>query len=243
MHLLPAILVACLAPFQNSPQEGKPGAPAAFQADWGKLPLAPKDLARELTEMMRLDQLHRVAISWGTTDPQELACLKALDDDAHMIEIQRRWKAGVSLPEKLKAELFAKQTILDRALFARLVEIIKVQGYPDPKRLSIDAPSPVPILIHADLAEFGKHQDLFLREVMAGNMPPKEYAALTDRKRQHAGEQQLYGTCSAFSRELNKVLAPDILDIEVTNRARAKIGLEPLKEYRIVKPKRAPANK
>ena len=71
-------------------------------------------------------------------------------------------------------------------------------------------------------------------EVLAGRMPPEPYAMIFDRKRQHEGEPQLYGTALAFDPATRTVLPPAVVDIDETNAARAEIGLEPLDEYREV---------
>ena len=132
----------------------------------------------------------------------------------------------------------AKQSILDRANFDHLMNWIRTFGYPDPERLGLDAPSPVPVLIHARLEWFEANRQLLQTEAMAGRMPAKEYAALSDRKAQHAGRRQLYGTCRRFDPKTNTVLPPEIVSIERTNTARAALGLEPVAEYRIVRAKR-----
>lgn len=199
-------------------------------------PSAKRELSAELTEMMRLDQLHRTPVSWGTTDPEELARLEALDDEAHMEEAKRRWREKIRLPKQLEAELMAKQDVLDRANVTRLAELIQRYGYPDPERLGLDAPDPVPVLIHAKLEDYAQLESTLQVEVKAGRMPAKPYAALTDRKLQHGGKLQIYGTSRAFDPKTNEFLPPEIADIEFTNRARAEIGLPPLKEYRLAAP-------
>ncbi|MEM8712402.1 MAG: hypothetical protein AAGG01_15730 [Planctomycetota bacterium] len=195
-------------------------------------PLELKALADEIGEMARLDQLHRSAVQWGTTDPAELARLDALDDDATMAEWIRRNREGIELPKEVRDELMVKQNVLDKANVIRLGEIIRAHGYPDPKRLGVDFPSVAPILIHAQLEDYWLIQPQLLVEVKAGRMNPKAYAATYDRKLQHAGKIQLYGTGLAIDVKTGKKLPPLIEDIEVTNRARKEIGLEPLGNHR-----------
>lgn len=194
-------------------------------------------LHKDLVEMHRLDQLHRTALSWGTTDPKELARLKALDDDAHMEEAKRRWREGVRLPKKQADELMAKQNIIDAANFHKLIGWVRTYGFPDPERLSIDAPSPIGVLIHADTALYDSVAKLLRAEAKAGRMNARAFAALSDRKAQHAGGVQLYGMCQRFDPKSNQILPPEIEDIDKTNRARAELGMKPLKDYLILKPK------
>lgn len=196
-----------------------------------------KALAVEMTEMARLDQLHRSAVQWGTVDPDELARLDALDDDATMKEWVRREREGIALDPKLEKELMAKQNKIDKANVTRLAEIIKASGYPDPARYEVDFPSPEPILIHAQLEDYLPLQSLLLKEAQAGRMRPKAFAAIYDRKLQHSGKVQLYGTGFAIDIKTGETLPPEVEDIDATNKARKELGLPPLLEYRIA-PKR-----
>lgn len=193
-----------------------------------------EELRVGLIEMNRTDQLHRTKVSWGTTDPKELARLQALDDEAHMEEAKRRWRKGIKLPKEVERELMAKQHVLDKANFERLVGWVKAYGYPDPERLGIEAPTPIAVLIHADNEWFESVAKLLREEARRGRMPAKEFAALSDRKAQHAGRRQLYGMCRRFDPKTNKILPPEIEDIAKTNQARKQIGLQPLKDYLIV---------
>lgn len=229
--LLPLIsLVAC--------QDARPISPigSAQASSTGATPAQERNLglAEELTEMMRLDQLHRTPVSWGTTDPDELRRLEALDDDAHLKEWARRNREGIQLPKDVEAELMRKQGILDAENFDRLAELIEEMGYPNPERLGLDAPDPLPILIHASLENFASIEDKLRAEARAGRIRPRSYASLSDRKRQHGGKMQIYGMCRVFDAERGGPMPPEIADIDETNRARKEIGLEPLEEYTLV---------
>ncbi len=222
-----ALTCSCLIAQQSKPS--MPKTPTKQQLE---------ELRTGLVEMNRTDQLHRTKVSWGTTDPKELARLKALDDDAHLEEAKRRWREGIKLPKEVEQDLMAKQRVLDEANFQRLEGWVKAYGYPDPERLGLDAPSPIAVLIHADNEWFDSVASLLREEARRGRMPAKEYAAVSDRKAQHAGRRQLYGMCRRFDPKTNKVLPPEIEDIEKTNKARKEIGLPPLEEYRIVPDKK-----
>jgi hypothetical protein len=211
---------------------------AAPRATRTPTPQELKTLRTELIEMNRLDQLHRKAVSWGTTDPKELARLDALDDEANMAETKRRWREGVKLPKAVADELMAKQRKLDKANLDQLIEWTSTFGYPDPERLGIDAPTPVGVLLHAQTEWFEPLAELLHAEAKAGRMNAKEFAAVSDRKAQHAGRMQLYGMCQRFDATSNSILPPEIEDIDKTNAARAELGLPPLERYLIVAPKR-----
>jgi len=192
-----------------------------------------------LDEMMTTDQSYRSAISWGTTDEQELAKLKALDDDAHMKEFVRRRSEGIKLDPELEKQLWEKQIAIDRANTDRLMQLVERYGWPDEDMPGGAFSDPVPILIHMQMDDAERVLPVLRDEVLAGRMPGKQYAMIFDRKRQHDGKPQLYGTAQAFDSKTRTVLAPAVVDIEETNAARAEIGLEPLVEFRITDAKTA----
>lgn len=235
MHhqLLSLVFLAVSLPFLGQANQ-RPAAPRVEPRPLTEItPAVGRELAAELEGMAILDQVHRTPVSWGTTDPAELARLEALDDDAHIAEWARRHKEGIRLPQALETELMARQSVLDARNVARLAGIIRSYGYPSAERLGVDAPDPVPLLIHASLEDYDAVAPLLLEEARAGRMGARPFAALTDRKRQHRGELQLYGTCRAIDAATGEHLAPLIGDIDATNAARAALGMEPLVEYRV----------
>ena len=90
------------------------------------------------------------------------------------------------------------------------------------------------MLIHAQLDDFSRERALFEAEVLAGRMRAKSYAMMVDRALQHDGRAQLYGTCVPFDPAKGGVQPPPIESIEVTNAARAEIGLPALESYTII---------
>ena len=185
-----------------------------------------------LESMMESDQRHRTALSWGTTDPEELARLEALPDEEVLAEMSRRSQAGIELPADVRADLSARQSQLDAANTQELVGYVERFGWPTEDRVG-PYTDPTAILIHMPMDDVGAVLPLLEREVRAGRLEAKRYAAIYDRKRQHDDQPQLYGACRAFDTATGSVLAPAIVDIDQTNAARADIGLEPLTEYRI----------
>jgi len=187
-----------------------------------------------LEKMMIDDQRHRTAISWGTTDPDELARLNALDDDAHMAEWARRNAEGIALEPDEEKRLWALQNELDFMNTRILMNLVERFGWPSEAMLAQGTPNPTPVLIHMRPGDAEWVLPVLKREALSGRMPPKTYAMIFDRKRQHAGEPQLYGTIQMFDRATNSVVPAEIVDIEATNAARAEIGLGPLTEFRLV---------
>lgn len=183
------------------------------------------------------DQRYRGQLQWETTDLEEIERLNQMEIEEVFAELHRRREAGIKLDPEVRAELSEKQIEFDRRLFEEVVELTKRYGFPDPERLGLEAPSVVPVLIHARLEAWEAHQGLFRAEAEAGRMKGREFAVVYDRKLQHAGKVQLYGTSSRFNPETGKADPPEIEDIEQTDAARAAIEMEPLEDYLIVSPK------
>ncbi|MFI4853732.1 MAG: DUF6624 domain-containing protein [Phycisphaerales bacterium JB065] len=190
-----------------------------------------------LEAIMEADQRHRSAIAWGTTDPDELARLKALDDDASLAESARRHQAGIKLDPEVEQALWDKQIPLDQANTKELMRLIDAHGWPTVESAGEGYQSPVPVLIHMTMEDAAWVLPKLREEVIAGRMEPGPYAMIYDRKQQHDGKPQLYGKMQAFDAETRSILPPAIVDIDQTNRARTEIGMEPLTEYRITSAK------
>ena len=184
-------------------------------------------------EIAITDQQYRTAISWGTTDEDELARLKALPDDEQMDALIQRRHDGVALSQEQEQELWDKQIAIDRANTKTLMEWVQACGWPTEELLGEDTPSMTPVLIHMQMDDAQWVLPLLRAEVLAGHMPPRPYAMIYDRKQHHDGKPQIYGMMQAYDAETKSVLAPAIMDLDATNAARAEIGLDPITEYRI----------
>lgn len=233
------ILFALVASMFSKPAPEPPQHPADAISATAAERVEPTELDRaryrEAVEQIAADdQKHRTAISWGTTDPDELARLEALDDEAHMAEWARRNAEGVKLDPDVQARLWERQIELDRHNTRILANLVERFGWPSEDLLGPGTPDMTPVLIHMQPEDVGWVLPLLKREALAQRMDPKQYAMIFDRKRQHDGRPPLYGTVQMFDRATNSVLPPDVVDIDETNAARAEIGLGPLDEYRLV---------
>ncbi|MBO6512550.1 MAG: hypothetical protein JJ974_01120 [Phycisphaerales bacterium] len=193
----------------------------------------PEQYHAALDAIMESDQRYRTAISWGTTDPEELARLEALDDDESMAEYVRRNKEGIELDPEVEQSLWDKQIPIDKKNTRELMRLVDAHGWPTHETAGEGFASPIPVLIHMTMEDAEWVLPKLYTEVIEGRMDPGPYAMIYDRKQQHDGKPQLYGKMQAFDSKTMSVLPPAIVDIDETNRARAKIGMEPLEEYRI----------
>lgn len=184
-------------------------------------------------KIMQRDQQYRDILAWETSDPDELARLKALPDDEQMAEMMRRRKEKISLDPEMKKKLWDKQIAIDRANTKELMGWVQACGWPSEVLLGEGTPSMVPVLIHMQMDDAEWVLPVLRDEVLAGRMEPSPYAMIYDRKQQHEGQPQLYGMTQAFDAKTRTVLAPAIVSLEETNAARAEIGMEPIEDYRI----------
>ncbi len=194
---------------------------------------SPDQYHAALDEIIESDQRYRTAISWGTTDPEELARLEALDDDARMAEHVRRNEEGIKLDPETEEVFWGMQNLIDQSNTKKLMQLIDEHGWPTDETAGEGYASPVPVLIHMAMEDMEWVLPKLYTEVIEGRMEPGPYSMIYDRKQQHDGKPQLYGKMQAFDSKTMSVLPPAIVDIDETNRAREEIGMEPLVEYRI----------
>ncbi|MEM9372909.1 MAG: DUF6624 domain-containing protein [Planctomycetota bacterium] len=232
--MLPLIaLIACL---QSPSDTHAEPADAITVADVERVTPTEADRARFRAAIEQIaidDQKHRTAISWGTTDPEELAELEALDDDAHIAEWARRNAEGIKLEPAEESRLWELQNELDYQNTRVLMNLVERFGWPSEEMLGEGTPDMTAVLIHMRPGDAAWVLPVLKREAITGRMDPKNYAMIFDRKRQHDGQPQLYGTARMYDRATNSVLPPEVVDIDKTNAARAEIGLGPLESFRI----------
>lgn len=186
-----------------------------------------------LDEIMEADQRQRSALAWGTTDVEEIARLDALPLEESMAEQARRKRAGILLDEETEKRLWAEQRALDQENTRRLMDWVERAGWPTEEMEARGFADPTAVLIHMSMEDAEWVLPVLRGEVLAGRMKPRTYAMIFDRKRQHDGLPQLYGTAMAFDVATRTVLPPAIVDVEETNAARAEIGMGAIEEYRV----------
>ena len=142
-----------------------------------------------------------------------------------------RAEADARLSPDEKAVLLQIMTETDASIFARLMEITALHGWPSDDRTGADV-SPVVFLLHAP-HRIAEVRERLLAEVHAGRLPARHFAMAVDKSRIVRGERQLYGSGDEFDAETQTIAPPRIDSIEATNSARREIGLEPLAEYRL----------
>lgn len=135
--------------------------------------------------------------------------------------------AGRILEEVEKANYARHQPVLER--------IVKRYGYPGIRQVGKEGAFEFWFLVqHADAHP--DFQRLVLRlmkvEVAKHNAAARDYAYLTDRVAENAGQLQEYGTQITFSGPgLGKAVPRSLRDPQNVNKRRAAIGMEPLEDY------------
>jgi hypothetical protein len=140
---------------------------------------------------------------------------------------QQADSAGRPLEEVEKANYARHQPVLER--------IVQQYGYPGIRQVGKEGAFEFWFLVqHADAHPAFQRAVLHLmkREVNKQNAAARDYAYLTDRVAENAGQLQEYGTQLTFSGPgLGKAVPRSLRDPQNVNKRRAAIGMEPLEEY------------
>ena len=189
-----------------------------FQSFAQKLSRHEKDsLKIVLDEMGEQDQKHRWELMYGTNIQSEIDSINNLS-----IEDIKRIVREHNINNKPQIDsLWKIQEKIDLENRDKLIEIIKIYGFPSPKRTKSNTTNN--ILLHfLSKEDFELLNPIFLDEIKNGNMPGEIYAAWYDRILYVEGNPQLYGEY------ITKY--PCVESLEKTNSERKKIGLKRLRK-------------
>ena len=195
-----------------------------------------------LNQIAEDDQKYRLYISIGTTDDVVVTHFRKVTDTMSIEQyLAYERTLDYSLTKEVKEELWIHQHKSDLINYKKLKSIIRTFGYPSKERVGSDK-DVFPIFLHPpvelDPQEYLDEMSGMLRpEVKAGRLSAKKYAMFYDNiKAKILDEPQLYGTNTPFNMETMKAGLPPIADINTTNKARKRIGLEALEEgeYQLV---------
>lgn len=195
-------------------------------------------MLREIAEQVsESDQRYRKYLSSGTLDDRILEKIDAIYDSLGLeASLQYEQSLNLSLEPQVRDSLWQLQHSLDFQNHLQLRGIFNTYGYLPEAILEDLHYVQMILLMHPpkdwDMRSYLKeYTELLLPEVEEGRMKPKTFALFYDNiKCKILKEPQLYGTNQRYSVKQNKVLPPEIVDINQTNSARVAIGLEPLKE-------------
>ena len=185
-------------------------------------------LKNQINTMLADDQKYRWMLMYGATDEQEIKAFKAMDDTAKWKRFQDvlDHKAGISVA-KLDS-IWKLQAAIDSANFLKVMAITKMFGFPHKYVESYKATA---ILCHA--AE-GYWNDDFFRtlkdEVLLGNIEPDVYAGLYDNIQWKMHRQELYFVNLQYHKTTKTSDHGTPPDLELTNKARAEIGLKKFRQ-------------
>ena len=189
-----------------------------FQSFAQKLSRNEKDSLKIVLDIMgEQDQKHRWEIMYGTNIQSEIDSINSLSiEDKKRIVLEHNKNNKQQIDSLLKI-----QEKIDLENRDKLIEIIKIHGFPSPKRTKSNTTNY--ILLHfLSEEDFELLNPIFLDEIKKGNMPGEIYASWFDRILYVKGELQLYGEYLS-----NR---PCIENLEKTNMARKKIGLKRLRK-------------
>lgn len=170
-----------------------------------------------------------------TTAPLYPRLSKTLDSLAAVDQRSMQQLMRGPQPDSIMKRLITEQP----RNFARhqpiLAAIVKQYGYPGFRQVGEKSSNNFWLLVqHADAYPLFQRQVLKLMraEVQRKNTSPRNYAYLTDRSAENAGQLQEYGTQVKFEGPSTGKAAPRSLrDPQNVNKRRAAIGMEMLEEY------------
>ena len=186
-----------------------------FQSFAQKLSRNEKDSLKIVLDIMgEQDQKHRWEIMYGTNIQSEIDSINSLSIEDKKRIVREHNKQQID-------SLWKIQEKIDLENRDKLIEIIKIHGFPSPKRTKSNTTDY--ILLHfLSEEDFELLNPIFLDEIKKGNMPGEIYASWFDRILYVKGELQLYGEYLS-----NR---PCVENLEKTNMARKKIGLKRLRK-------------
>lgn len=170
-----------------------------------------------------------------TTAPLFSKLSKTLDSLAFVDQRPMQQMMQGPQPDSIRKRLIAEQP----RNFARhqpiLEAIVRKYGYPGIKQVGEKSANNFWLLVqHADAhPEFQRLVlKLMLAEVQRKNASPRNYAYLSDRVAENAGQLQEYGTQVKYEGPgIGKAAPRSLRDPKNVNKRRAAIGMETLEDY------------
>ena len=197
-------------------------------------------LLAEIATIAEMDGRHRAALSLGTLDPELLRRDAELSKNGTLEELLAFERSvEETLTDAQRDSLWTLQHRLDAQNYRAFKRLVQRYGYPSKERLGVKSDRLFAVLLHPPVeiepqAFLDEMTELLLPEVQAGRMAGKSYALFVDNiKAKVLREPQLYGTNRSFDLKTMAMGPPEIVDLEITNAARAAIGLEPLAEAEV----------
>ncbi len=185
-------------------------------------------LRNEIEAMLKNDQKYRWMIQFGETDENKLAELRKMSEADQFQRMKAVQDDKVGIAKKAKDSLWQMQAAIDSSNFVKMKGIIYTYGYP---KKYMEAYKVSVIFIHARpqwmTADFFR---VLKEEVMNGNMPAFEYAAIYDRMQIENKLPELYYVSEHYDAKTGKSAIGKPLNMEATNKAREEIGLKKWKD-------------
>jgi len=190
-------------------------------------------LSSELLQMGKLDQQHRFQLMFGELDIEKVDSLLKLPDSIQMEIFKRMGTSNYGLKRKEYDSLWQIQNSNDYANQKRILEIFGQYGWPGDKLIAQEAVwVPNTILLHLPDSIMLIMYSKLKREIKKANIKPSTVATMYDKYLQGIGKPQLYGMFANSDTDGKRY--PLIKNIKITNKARKKLGMMPLENYKIV---------
>jgi len=195
-------------------------------------------LTAEILEMDKKDQQYRWQLVFGETDLAVVDSLSKLPTAEKVKHFKKRGAPNNKLTEAQYDAIQRAQDSLDKANQDRILEIYRTYGWPGKELVGRGAGLVSIMMLHfPDSLKLALYPQL-KKEYKRGHIAGSAVATMYDRYLLEQNQPLLYGMYKHFDSASKKDLPPMISDIEQTNKARKKLGLPPLEQYRLAGSKR-----
>lgn len=197
-------------------------------------PAVKEQLTAEILEMDRKDQQYRWQLIFGETDLAVVDSLSKLPTAQYAKHIKKRGAPDSKLSPAQYDTIQYAQDSLDAANQARILEIYRTYGWPGKELVGKGAGLVTIMTLHfPDSLKLALYPKL-KKEYKRGHISGSAVAHMYDRYLLEQRQPLLYGMFKHYDSATKATVPPMISDIKQTNKARKKLGLPPLEQYRLV---------
>lgn len=197
-------------------------------------PAVKSRLTAEILDMDKKDQLYRWVLLFGETDLAIVDSLSQLPTEQKIKHIKKRGAPGNKFNDSQYDAIKKLQDSLDGANRDRILQIYQAYGWPGKELVGVKAAGLIgTLMLHFPDSLMVNLYPKLIKEYKRGNISGSNVAHMWDKHLLLNKKPLLYGMFKHVDTVTKATLPPMIRDIRKTNKARKKLGLPPLEQYRL----------
>lgn len=197
-------------------------------------PAVKSRLTAEILEMDKKDQLYRWQLLFGEPDLAIVDSLSKLSPAQYVKHLKKKGTPAYGLTDSQYNSIQRLQDSLDKANQDRILQIYHTYGWPGKELVGSKASGVVGILmLHFPDSLMVALYPKLKKEYKRGNVSGSNLAHMWDKHLLLNRQPLLYGMFKHTDTATKTILPPMIRDIQKTNKARKKLALPPLEQYRL----------